>query len=284
MKTSKQEHTSQIKLTPEIRKRIKELQKKKNYTDRIMASELNISISRYKNITRTTGGNTYLNKDLLARLSQFFDCTSDYIICQSNNPSLTRNNKEVVHPISFSEKEDMLAYISDYLYQPEHTETLRSLYLILAKLPIEDRKSMINAINSIAKLAKPYTVISCNDSSESKDMKKLFKDCIEQDNSDFTSFTIKLAEANNHFIKHRFAKALYRYIDIIFHGPYVSRDAVKTAISRVNCLSKDWKCFPRELFPIIDDLIKASNSNTPFYSPKVNEIMEKYLNDHSNLN
>lgn len=140
------------KLTPEIRKRIKDLQLNKHSKDKVVAENLGLTIHQYKNIIRTSGGNKNISTACLNQMAQYYDCTLAYITCTSDEPDKNEKNEIKIHPISFADKPKMIDDIAQYLKSSDN-ETVFYLHTILMKLP----RNTINSINSILKTLIKYS-------------------------------------------------------------------------------------------------------------------------------
>lgn len=80
--------------------RLKELRKSQELTQDDLAIAINVSrqsIGNYENYS------VYPDLDILVRIADFFNISTDYILCRTNekyNPNLsTKNNKEIVSKI-----------------------------------------------------------------------------------------------------------------------------------------------------------------------------------------
>ena len=139
--------TAKIECTDKMRERLKELQDKHSprLKDKDIAANLGITYDAYKNIKN--GKIKYIKPDLFSKLKQLYECTGDYLKGTSGDKHLNSDGSPMKAAISFSEANQKMTEVANYLYN--HYETLNNLHLLFYRLPDSIRDNMINAFNSI---------------------------------------------------------------------------------------------------------------------------------------
>lgn len=274
MKPNKNE--TLVPLTAEICTRLKDLQKDKHYTNLEIAGKLGLTLNQYKNIIRWPNGNKFLKEKVIKQFTQCYECTYEYIIGTSDDPKMDNNNNVIIHPISFPDKDEMITYIIRYLNDADNYQVLCDLYFFLNKLPIDVRNTMLNAMNSIAKMLKVNALISRRDSLDPQTL-IFITNILKADNPELTEATIKLAMANESYQNNDFKNALRYYMEIIYNASPQSAVVADKALKKIKCFHKAWPKFPNELKPLICKLDQLQKNKYFSYPEEIKQIINEYL-------
>lgn len=261
------------------RERIRFLQKQHNLTDAQAANQLNLSTDIYKNIKN--GKNKEIDPSIIKKMSQFYKCTEDYIIGDSNDETLNKNGEKIIYPISTHESVKMIKEITDFLNKTENFTTLRSVHLLLVKLPPILRSNVLDALNSLSQAIHMTTLLDRKDSLSKEKFNYILENLLN-DNIELTMMTLNLAKADNYLNKSNsdnksIKKALHIYLEIIYYASPQSAPAAKKAITKITYFKNTWKYFPLELYPLINLLSKMQKDNFFNYPPKAETIISNYL-------
>ena len=122
------------KRTEDIVQRLKKLQSNKGYSDTEIAEQIGIKPTTYKNIIRSTdsGGNKSIKDSYVKKLADFYNCTTAYILCESDEENLNRHGHPVIKPYDFSKKDTLILELNNYL--KSDLETLQALHFLLCQI------------------------------------------------------------------------------------------------------------------------------------------------------
>ena len=263
-----------IKVNETMIDRIKDMQDKKNLTNKEVAGIVNISLDKYKNIRR--GKNQTIEDKLLHDLASLFGCTRDFLACESNIETTDKEGRNITFPIDFDDVNSKLDDISQYLRNPNHYQTLNSIHLILCRMPAFIMNDILASLNTLCKNV-PIAMLMDRKDELSKEKLAFILDNLTSDNPEYTKMTIKLTEADIHLGKKRNRKALNTYLEIIYHGSLYSRKVVIKAIDNVKLLQDGWSSFPNELKPLSNYYEKISSSPSCELPSNAEQIISSYL-------
>ena len=261
-----------IKLTKQTIERIKKMQKEKNLLNKEVAASVNITEYKYKNIR--DGKNKNIELKLLHDLAYVFDCTQDYLTCESNSPSYDKDGRNITSPIDFDISNQKLTDV--YQYLKTDYKTLDSLHLILFRMPTFIRNDILAFLNTLCKNV-PIAMLIDRKDELSKEKLNFILDNLTSDNPEYTKMTIKLTEADNHLSKKRNRKALNTYLEIIYHASLYSRKVVIKAIDNVKLLQEGWSNFPSELEPLSNYYETILSSVSCDLPSNAEQIISEYL-------
>lgn len=274
-----QQPTNKIECTDKIRERLKELQDKQipRLKDKDVAANLGITYDTYKNIK--TGKIKYIKPELFSKIKHFYDCTDDYLKGTSGNKHQKSDGSPMESPISFSEANQKMTDIANYLYNDY--KTLNNLHLLFYRLPAPIRENMIATLNSICDNIRITTLVDRKDNLDTEKLNYIIEN-INTDNSELTKMNLKLAEADRHLSKKRNRQALLLYLEIIYYSTYDSLPATKRAVSKLEALTHEWSNFPEVLKPLSKEFYsfrKARGKNNFQLPVEAEKIIYEYLKD-----
>lgn len=269
--------SNKVELTDLLRTRLKELQQNspsgKSYTNKDIASILGITISQYKNIINR-GHNKYVTKSYLAKLSELYNCSLDYIIGDSDDPQLSKDGIRRQHPISFAQKDEMLQKISSFL--SSDVQTLSSLYLILVQFPADLRKDIVSGLNNFAHIARITTLLGRKDSMSPEKFRYIC-DILEIDSPIHTQLTCDIAKANELFNKKKYRDALNQSLKIIYYSLSFAPKQAEQAYNIIIKLDKKWKNFPASLRYLVSTILPNLRNKNFSASDKADKIIIDYF-------
>lgn len=264
-----------IPLNDTIRSRIKELQHENNLSNAQAATTLGLSLDTYKNIVNNKNQN--IDIALIKQIASTFKCTDDYIMGKSNDRTLNRDGIQIISPISRSETNKMISDITKYLYKDP--ETLRSIYLLLFRLPPLIQYNILETLNLFTQEIRITTLMDRKDSLSKEDFDNIVNALIK-DNVEITMMNKKLVKANKELKRNRIKTALFIYLEIIYYASAYSTATAKKAIAAVIDLKRTWDKFPPELVPLITMLPEMQKNNFFNYPAEAEVIIRNFLSPH----
>lgn len=232
--------------TSQIRNRLKELQKENNYTLEDIYFKTKIHPNTYKNWFRAEGtaGSVKTFKDKhIHKLAELYDCTTDYLICRSNNKTTNRFGNSLLHPVEF-QTGNKLSELVKYLQNNE--EIIILLHNLLVSAPEEVRKITINQLKTWNTEFKLYNLLYGNDT-PIKDPFELLTVAMNPYSANITDAILSLASANFNFGKERYADALPKYLKIIYNTTKNTEFITKEALEKILQLESIWEEYPSAL-------------------------------------
>lgn len=266
-------------LNLERKKRIKDLQNKKKYTNIQIAELLSIPETTYKNLIRSDG-NKNITHEILQRLSDTYECTIDYLLCTSDDPSLDKNGIQKQKPISFKERDDKLTEVMTFLR--DNYETLNNFHFLLYKLPHQNRVDFLSTFNFYANNLRKYSVYGRSDGLSSEQL-NFIEGVIEKDDPEYTKAMIHYTAATRFVQRKQYAKALPIYVKILLDAATQNHNLYPLAKKSLDHISslKDWYKFPQQLFQITNELVLNENSDIWNVPKHIIDLMRTYLQDSS---
>ena len=268
-------------MTSEIRKRLKDLQKKYRYTNKDVAHLLNLTTDGYKNMLREKKGSYYFREEHINILKTHYGCTRDYLICESDVEFEDRNGTEKTNPISFSENEKKLLALRNLLDTADNRNNLNNLHYLLVEAPSYIQKNTFDIINSLATFLKPFGSLMRSDNQNSEVFHLIFN-ALNNQKPELTASTITFADAKFDLNKQRYAEALSKYLKIIYYVSDPTISLVQDVIDEIISLEKNWEHYPSELKgSFLDNLVKWKNLNlSSFHFPsECYTAIQKYLKE-----
>lgn len=238
-----------IVLTEDIRKRIKHMQKEMDLRNKEVASYLDISEDKYKNIIGDK--NKKMESEYLPKLAELFKCTEDYLIGESNSPSYNRQGRKITYPINFDIAQKQVEDVSRYF--KNDYDTLNSIHLILCRIPANIRKDILSTFNTICHNIPTTMLLDRRDELNKENLAYIINN-INYNNAEFTKMTLKLTEAHSYLGKRRNRKAFNIYLEIIYHASDHSLKVATKAVTQIELLEANWSNFPKELKPLSSTL------------------------------
>ncbi len=274
-----QQPTNKIECTDKMRERLKELQDEQilRLKDKDVAANLGITYDTYKNIK--TGKIKYIKPELFSRIKHLYDCTGDYLKGTSGNKHQNSDGSPMESPILFSEANQKMTDVANYLYNDY--KTLNNLHLLFYRLPALIRENMIATFNSICDNIRITTLVDRKDNLNADKLNYIIEN-LNTDNSELTKMNLKLAEADRHLSKNRKKQALLLYLEIIYYSTYDSFLATKRAVSKLEALTHEWSNFPEVLRPLSKEFysFRKAQEKLNFQLPAdAEKIIYEYLKD-----
>ena len=262
---------NKIERTPQIIERLRTLQAKHGYSDSAIANTIDIPLTTYKNIIRAPKDNTFIKFKYIERLADFYECTTDYLICKSQHPSDDRTGQVIIRPLSFK-KDKMLEELFHHLRNDD--KTLQSLYFIICKLPYTHRNNILTSLNSIASLLKTMSFYDRDDELNSRKFETIVK-CLELNDTKYSDAMVKLAEADGYFKENLYSKAIPKYLGVIYSAIDSTRNwsLANEACIKILSLAKEWSGFPPELQPLASALPKLKEKKYQDTPPHIAELI-----------
>ena len=271
-------NNGRVKRTKEITDRLKKLQDEHGYSNAVIARKIGMNLTTYKNYIRNTGGVKTISFDIIQRLSQVYDCSTDYIICKSEDPKLSSTGKLIIHPISFADKDKMISSVVDYLNQD--MQTLRSLHFLFCKLPTWYSANIISGINSFMNVLKQNSFWEYSDTFTKENFDWILNNLSNYDNL-YSTTLMKLVHADTLFRNQRFYNSLQLYVEIIYLTITKSINlkpiAIK-AMDKISTLRTEWLKFPESLIPVVDDFPKIVENGFLKIERSTLEPLQAFLN------
>lgn len=264
--------------TQEITDRLKKLQDEHGYSDAVIARKIGMSLTTYKNYIRNTGGVKTIRFDIIQRLSQVYDCSTDYIICKSDDPKLSSTGQLIIHPISFDAKDKLISSVVNYLDQD--MQTLRSLHFLFCKLPTWYSANIISGINSFMNVLKQNSFWEYSDKFTKENFDWILNNLSTYDDL-YSTTLMQLDLADTQFRNHCFYKSLQLYAEIIYLTITESTNlkplALK-AMDKISTLRTEWLKFPESLIPVVDDFPQIKENGFINIERSTLESLQTFLN------
>lgn len=265
-----------IPFTDKIKNRIKTLQKENGYTDADVASILNLTLHKYKNLAN--GKHKNIQLPLAEKIATIYDCTCDYLIGESDERNTDRYGVIRSRPVSFKEVNQKLAEVTEFLHK-DYT-TLKNIHLFLIQMPPDARDNMLAALNSLSQLVR-ITALTDRKDSLSEEKLSYIVDNLQSDSEQLTIMNVKLSEADRHLSIKRRKAALLKYLEIILYASIQSAPAAKKAVLTITTMQKEWGNFPAKLNPLIQMLPQMQKINFSNYPSKAENIILSYFSSHN---
>lgn len=241
-----------VKFDDKIRDRLKDLQNEHNYTIREISRRSGISPNTYKNWFRNEGAKgsvKTLKADSINALAKLYDCTTDYIICESDNKMTDRWGRNIIHPITFETPEKLSDLTNYFKKNPDVTNLLHRL---LVSAPKEVQKITTDRLFAWNEEIKIYNLLYGNDN-PIKESFNLITQAADSYHAHITDATLSLASANFNFSKKRYEDALPKYLKIIYNSTMDTKHITKVAIKKVLQLESIWEEYPSALKEIFSE-------------------------------
>ncbi len=272
-----------LELTNEIRKRLKDEQKKANLSNNRVAAILGISETTYKNIIRLSGGNKFIKDELIVELAQHYGCSSDYLRCVSNDPNTDKNGRMIRNAINFKMRDKKTEELFNFF--KENPEIFNRVHFLFCELTDPPKKEIINAIKSISYSLQSYFVFSCLANLEDKNFNIFLNDLFLTD-SIYTASARSLMIANYLYANKNYQFALPEYIKIVYntitlhslHTKLIANEACK----KISEIQENWDEFPQELTSFANELPKLVEKSfiERYFKDEIKQKIETYLNKY----
>lgn len=185
-----------INLTEDMKKRIIGLKRKNKLTYTSLAAELEISVTKLKNIIRLSKGNASIDRDTIIKIAERFGCTEDYLLCESDNPHTNRDGIEKHSAVNFENNYRKLSRINSFMTAKENEPFFESMNYILFESPIEFRVNWINNVNSMVNTIKNTYKYELRKGGLSEEKENFIKQNLIFDNGENIEELINLAKGD----------------------------------------------------------------------------------------
>lgn len=205
-----------LPLTPDCKARIKNRIKELDIRYATLAHTTPIELSRLKNIINPAKTKS-IDLDTLNKLAERLDCTTDYLLCHTQNPreKLTTSGKPktTTSPVNFDLRSKWIDNICDYL----HTDvtTARHLHFVLCELPPDIRNKLLEGMNSIIEFVQNSTFYNLKLFSNSKN-EKILQNNLSFFDEQFCTLSTNYSTAKKLYTQGNFADAVHIFLTIIY--------------------------------------------------------------------
>lgn len=252
--------TKEYPLDISTKERLKKLKIENKQKVNDIAYRTGLSTSKIKNILLKDGTQS-IDEDTLRRLSEVFNCTSDYILGLSPNPQKDKDNRTINHPVRFQDRDYKLEKVSDYL-QSNFT-TLDNLYFLFFTLPTTYSSNIINGLNNIIDATKNNSLWALQKTIGDKDYRVLTQN-LNYLNPNYCHYMAELARCGKDISDGKYKKAILSLLEIIDYATtkdMMCKPLAKEAHKRLLSIPKETASFDNFIDSIEEYLIIFENHN-----------------------
>lgn len=282
MSNKKSKHDKEPR-TAQMVDRLRLLQHQHEFSDSRVARRIGISLSKYKNIIRTPdkGGNLSVDKLIIERLANLYECTTDYILGFSSSPSTDKSHRKITQAINFDIRNKTIDELNNFLYDSDNFSTLQNLHFLIYSLPAPKRNDILKGFNTFMDILRKESFYGRIGSIPNDKLDMIMN--INEDDPDYIDAVLALAKANSLYAKGKLSKALPSYVEVIYIA--LTKNAImvgplaETALRKINRIHETLDDFP---YDFLESLLANASyiEDNRFFNvcPKVITDIKEYLN------
>ena len=257
--------TLEVPIDENIRKRIRKRRNELEFTQSEVYSKCSskgseITIDMIKHLERKDGVKT-AKKRYIDDIADALRCTSDYLLCLSDEPDHSANGRKKKFPIDDTPIDKQLIVINRFLR--ENDKARQSLYFIAERIPSMQRNLMIDSIYGYVSLLKDYSFLEDygkglfninNLESVKRALTRKDENVIER---------IELySRARDLIVRNQYKEALYYYMKFIGEGISDNRihdQFFEWSLDSVKKITTIWSSYKNDYCTYYDPMIRLTD-------------------------